>query len=319
LAFDAGIIHSLKRLFKLENIPGCRSDQRSARRLLVVSSEVQGQQPFRQALSWTIFWISLAGVFALMIFLSMGYNKTLEFISAYAIEKGLSVDNMFVFLFIFSSLRIPHNYQHKILMTGILGAISMRIVLIIAGVTLLESFHWMVYIFGGLLVFSGLKMLLQKKGKVMDMEKSFVLKIMKKFVPISFVLNGSRLFSRINGDLYATPMFVSLIIIEMTDLIFALDSIPAVLSITTNSFIVITSNIFAILGLRSMYLLLGSMMNRFYYLKDGLAAILFFVGLKMLFSESFTIPIMLSIGIIFTILSVTIILSFIKTRKPNYT
>lgn len=318
MAFDAGIIHSLKRFFKLENIPGCRSDQRSARRVLVVSSEVQGQ-PFRQALIWTIFWISLAGVFALMIFLSMGYNKTLEFISAYAIEKGLSVDNMFVFLFIFSSLGIPHNYQHKILMTGILGAISMRIVLIIAGVTLLESFHWMVYIFGALLVFSGLKMLLQKKGKVMDMEKSFVLKIMKKFVPISFVLNGSRLFSRINGDLYATPMFVSLIIIEMTDLVFALDSIPAVLSITTNSFIVITSNIFAILGLRSMYLLLGSMMNRFYYLKHGLAAILFFVGLKMLFSESFAIPIILSIGIIFTILSVTIILSFIKTRKPNYT
>ncbi|MGC2570466.1 MAG: TerC/Alx family metal homeostasis membrane protein [Candidatus Nitrosopolaris sp.] len=318
MAFDAGIIHSLKRLFKLENIPGCKSDQRSARRVLVVSSEVQGQ-PFGQALIWTIFWISLAGVFALMIFLSMGYNKTLEFISAYAIEKGLSVDNMFVFLFIFSSLGIPHNYQHKILMTGILGAISMRIVLIIAGVTLLESFHWMAYIFGALLVFSGLKMLLQKKGKVMDMEKSFVLKIMKKFVPISFVLNGSRLFSRINGDLYATPMFVSLIIIEMTDLVFALDSIPAVLSITTNSFIVITSNIFAILGLRSMYLLLGSMMNRFYYLKHGLAAILFFVGLKMLFSESFAIPIILSIGIIFTILSVTIILSFIKTRKPNYT
>jgi TerC family integral membrane protein len=320
LGFDAGIIHSLKRLLKLENITGGRSDQRSARRLLVVSSEVQGQQqPFRQALIWTIFWISLAGVFALMIFLSMGYNKTLEFISAYAIEKGLSVDNMFVFLFIFSSLGIPHNYQHKILMTGILGAISMRIVLIIAGITLLESFHWMVCIFGGLLVFSGLKMLLQKKGKVIDVEKSIVLKIMKKFVPISFVLNGSRLFSRINGDLYATPMLVSLIIIEMTDLVFALDSIPAVLSITTNSFIVITSNIFAILGLRSMYLILGSMMNKFYYLKDGLAAILFFVGVKMLFSESFTIPIMLSIGIIFTILSVTIILSFIKTLDSNYT
>ena len=321
LAFDAGIINSLKRLLKLENITGGRSDQRSARRLLVISSKVRdGQKPFRQALIWTIFWISLAGVFALMIFLSMGYNKTLEFISAYAIEKGLSVDNMFVFLFIFSPLGIPYNYQHKILMTGILGAISMRIVLIIAGVTLLESFHWMVYIFGGLLVFGGLKMLLQKKGKVIDVEKSIVFKITQKFVPISFVLNGNRLFSRVNGDLYATPMLVSLIIIEMTDVVFALDSIPAVLSITTNSFIVITSNIFAILGLRSMYFLLGSTMNRFYYLKDGLAAILFFVGLKMLFSETFTIPIMLSIGIIFTILSVTIILSFIKTRKPsNYT
>jgi tellurite resistance protein TerC len=226
-----------------------------------------------------------------MIFLSMGYNKTLEFISVYAIEKGLSVDNMFVFLLIFSSLGIPCNYQHKILMTGILGAISMRIALILAGVSLLESFHWMIYIFGGLLVFTGLKMLLQRKEKVIDVEKNIVFKIMKKFVP--------------------------LIIIEITDLVFALDSIPAVLSITTNSFIVITSNIFAILDLRSMYFLLGCMMNRFYYLKDGLAAILFFVGTKMLISESFDIPIMLSIGIIFTILSVTIVLSFIKTRKPS--
>jgi len=222
---------------------------------------------------------------------------------------------MFVFLLIFSSLGIPYNYQHKILMTGILGAISMRIALILAGVSLLESFHWMVYILGGLLVFTGLKMILQKKEKVIDVKKNIVFKIMKKFVPTSFILNG--LFSRIDGVLYATPMLISLIIIEITDLVFALDSIPAVLSITTNSFIVITSNIFAILGLRSMYFLLGSMMNRFYYLKDGLAAILFFVGTKMLFSESFNIPIMLSIGIIFTILSITIILSFIKTRKPS--
>jgi tellurite resistance protein TerC len=317
LAFDAGIIHSLKRLLKLENKGWGRSDQRSARRLFVVSSELQGPQPFRQALIWTSVWISLAGVFAVMIFLSMGYNKTLEFISVYAIEKGLSVDNMFVFLLIFSSLGIPYNYQHKILMTGILGAISMRIALIQAGVSLLESFHWMIYIFGGLLVFTGIKMLLQRKEKVIDVEKNIVFKIMKKFVPTSFVLNGNRLFSRIDGVLYATPMLISLIIIEITDLVFALDSIPAVLSITTNSFIVITSNIFAILGLRSMYFLLASMMNRFYYLKDGLAAILFFVGTKMLISESFDIPIMLSIGIIFTILSVTIVLSFIKTRKPS--
>jgi tellurite resistance protein TerC len=310
LAFDAGIIHSLKRLLKLDNIGG-------GRRLLVVPSEVQGQQPFRHALIWTTFWISLAGVFALMIFLSMGYNKTLEFISAYTIEKGLSIDNMFVFLLVFSSLGIPHNYQHKILMTGILGAISMRIVLIIAGVSLLESFHWIVYIFGGLLVFSGVKMLLQKKEKMICVEKNIVFKIIKKFVPISFMFNGSRLFSRIDGVLYATPILVSLIIIEMTDLVFALDSIPAVLSITTNSFIAITSNIFAILGLRNMYFILGAMMNRFYYLKDGLAAILFFVGVKMLFSEYFVIPIMFSIGIIFTILSVTILLSFIKTRNPR--
>jgi tellurite resistance protein TerC len=318
LAFDVGITHSLKRLLKSDNIGVGRSDQRSVRRLLVVFSEAQGQQPFRQALIWTTFWISLAGVFALIIFLSMGYNKTLEFTSAYAIEKGLSIDNMFVFLLVFTSLGIPHDYQHKSLMTGILGAISMRIVLIIAGVSLLESFHWMVYIFGGLLVFSGLKMLLQKKEEVIDVEKNIGFKIIKKFIPISLVLNGSRLFSRIDGVLYATPILVSLIFIEMTDLVFALDSIPAVLSITTNSFIAITSNIFAILGLRSMYFLLGSVMNRFYYLKDGLTAILFFIGTKMLLSESLIIPIILSIGIIFTILSVTIILSVIKTRKPSH-
>jgi tellurite resistance protein TerC len=209
LAFDAGILHSLKRLFKLENIGGGRSNERS------VSSD---PQPFRQALIWTTIWISIAGVFAVMIFLSMGYNKTLEFISVYAIVKGLSVDNMFVFLLIFSALGIPHNYQHKILMTGILGAIGMRIALILAGVSLLESFHWMIYIFGGLLVFTGLKMLLQRKETVVDVEKNLVFTIMKKFVRIAIVLNGSRLFSRIDGALYATPMLISLMIIEMTDL-----------------------------------------------------------------------------------------------------
>ena len=160
LAVDAGMIYTIKRLLKVENIGWGRRDHRS------VSSELQGPQPFRQALIWTTVWISLAAVFAVMIFLTMGYNKTLEFISVYAIEKGLSVDNMFVFLLIFSSLGIPHNYQHKILMTGILGAICMRIALILAGVSLLESFHWMIYIFGGLLVITGLKMLLQKRAYI---------------------------------------------------------------------------------------------------------------------------------------------------------
>ena len=155
LAFDAGIIHSLKGLLKLENMRRGRSDQRSARRLFVISSKLQEPQPFRQALIWTTVWISLAAVFAVMIFLSMGYNKTLEFISVYAIEKGLSVDNMFVFLLIFSSLGIPHNYQHKILMTGILGAIGMRIAQIQLEYHCLKALHWMVYIFGGLLVFTG--------------------------------------------------------------------------------------------------------------------------------------------------------------------
>ena len=250
----------------------------------------------------------------MLIFTSSGYNKSLEFITGYTIEKALSMDNMFVFLMIFTSLKIPSIYQRKILLTGVLGAVVLRTALILAGVSLLESFHWMVYVFGVLLVFTGIKILLQKKEKVVDLEKNIAFKIMKKFLPISPVLDGGRFISRINGVWYITPLFVSVIIIEMTDLVFALDSIPAVLAITTDTFIVITSNIFAILGLRSMYILLESMINKLDYMRAGLAAILFFVGTKMLLSHSFNIAIVISVGVILTILSVTITLSLLRTR-----
>lgn len=286
------------------------TDEGSNKRSLIVSSA--SQQSFRQALLWTVIWISLAGVFAGLIFTSSGYHKSLEFITGYTIEKALSVDNMFVFLLIFTSLKIPSIYQRKILLTGVLGAVVLRITLIFAGVSLLESFHWMVYVFGVLLVFTGIKILLQKKEKVVDLEKNIAFKIMKKFLPFSPVMDGGRFISRINGVWYVTPLFVSVIIVEMTDLLFALDSVPAVLAITTDSFIVITSNVFAILGLRSMYILLESMINKLYYMKAGLAAILFFVGTKMLLSHSFNIAIVISVGVILTILSVTIILSLLR-------
>ena len=221
---------------------------------------------------------------------------------------------MFVFLLIFSSLAIPYIYQHKVLMAGILSAIAMRIGLILAGVSLLETFHWMIYVFGGLLLFTGIRMLIQKKEKKIEIEKNIAVRIMKKFIPVSLELNGDKFLLHKNGMLLASPMLVALVIVEMTDLVFALDSIPAILAITSDSFIVITSNVFAILGLRSLYFLLAGMMEKFYYLKTGLAAILLFIGIKMVISEIYEIPITVSLIVIFGILTVAMTLSYIRSR-----
>jgi tellurite resistance protein TerC len=277
----------------------------------------QSQEPFKHALIWTIIWISLATVFAGIIFLTVGHDKALLFVTGYIIEKSLSVDNMFVFLLIFSSLAIPHIYQHKVLTTGILSAIIMRIALILTGVSLLESFQFMTYMFGGLLLFTAIRMLIQmRKGEEkIEVEKNIAIRFMKKIVPISFQLNGDKFFIRKDGILYATSMMIALVIVEMTDLIFALDSIPAILAITSDSFIVITSNIFAILGLRSLYFLLAGMISKFYYLKHGLVAILLFVGVKMSLTGFFEFPIILSMITIIGILTLTLGLSFIKTRR----
>jgi tellurite resistance protein TerC len=225
---------------------------------------------------------------------------------------------MFVFLIIFSSLAVPYIYQHKVLMVGILSAIAMRIGLILVGVSLLDSFHWMIYIFGGLLLFTGIRMLVQKKEKKIEIEKNIAVRIMKKLIPVSLQLEHNKFLTRKNGTLYATTMLVALVIVEMTDLVFALDSIPAILAITTDSFIVITSNIFAILGLRSLYFLLADMMDKFYYLKPGLALILFFIGIKMVISDFYKIPITISLVIIFAVLAAAVVLSFVKTyNKAN--
>jgi tellurite resistance protein TerC len=324
LAIDFGIISKFLRMFRTGN----RSDVKP---MSLQQEQQQQQQTFKRALVWTIIWISLAAVFAAIIYLTIGYEKTLLFVTGYAIEKSLSVDNMFVFLLIFSSLVIPHVYQHKVLMAGILSAIIMRIALILAGVSLLESFHWMIYVFGGLLLFTAIRMLIQKKKeeeeqqqgkkKEMAVEKNIAVRILKKFVPITFELNNDKFLLRKKNNshkvLYATPMLVALVIVEMTDLVFALDSIPAILAITTDSFIVITSNIFAILGLRSLYFLLAGMMEKFYYLKLGLVMILFFVGSKMIVSEFFEIPIVISLMVIFGILATALSLSFIRTRQQT--
>ena len=330
LAIDFGIIGKIRHMFRIrntsENNNNGSNQKREISSLLSVkkSPQQKRQQTVKRAFEWTIIWISLAAVFAAIIYMTLGYEETLLFVTGYAIEKSLSVDNMFIFLIIFSSLAIPHVYQHKVLMAGILSAIIMRIALILAGVSLLESFHWMIYIFGGLLLFTAIRMLMQNKEeqdkKKMAIEKNIAVRVMKKFVPISFELNNDKFFLRKNNShkvLYATPMLVALVIVEMTDLVFALDSIPAILAITTDSFIVITSNIFAILGLRSLYFLLAGMMEKFYYLKSGLAMILFFIGCKMIVSEFFEIPIAVSLTVIFGILAAALLLSFTRIRQQQ--
>ena len=309
LAIDLGVIDSVRRRISSKKYPPDNNSQ-------LLSLEEKNKKTFEHALRWTIIWISLACVFAGLIFVSMGSDKALLFLTGYAIEQSLSVDNMFVFVLIFSSLGIPYIYQHKVLMLGILSAIGLRIALILAGISLLESFHWMIYVFGGLLVFTAIRMLLAKKEKKIEIEKNIAVRILKKFIPIELKGNTSDKFLHraSDGILYATPMLIALVIIEMTDLVFALDSIPAILAITTDTFLVITSNIFAIIGLRSLYFLLAGMIDKFYYLKPGLAAILLFIGIKMLISEFYEIPIPTSIAVIFGILGLAILFSFIRIR-----
>jgi tellurite resistance protein TerC len=321
LAIDLGILTKARSLVNNKKSGTSNINSASAHNAdhdaNITSKPKLKQQPFKQALVWTIVWISLAIIFAGLIFVGMGYHKMLEFVTGYTLEKSLSVDNMFVFLLIFSSLAIPHAYQHKVLSVGIISAIAMRIPLILVGVSLLESFHWMIYVFGGMLLLTAIRMLLQKKEKKIELEKNIAVRLLRKFMPIDLDLKGDKFFSRKNAVLFATPMLVALVIVEVTDLVFAIDSIPAVLAITADPFIVITSNIFAILGLRSLYFLLAGLMEKFYYLKPGLIALLLFIGFKMVVSEFYKIPIGISLAVIFGILGTAMILSFIKTRRLN--
>ncbi len=271
--------------------------------------------PFKTALRWTIVWISLAGIFAAIIYFDMGSQKLTEFVTGYALEKSLSVDNMFVFLLIFTSLNIPHRFQHRVLSMGILGAIAMRVPLILGGAHLLEEFHWMIYLFGGFLIFTALRMLVQREEKKIEVEKNIAVRALRKIMPVELHIQEQKFFLIKDGIKYATPLLVALVIIEFTDLLFALDSIPAILAITTDPFIVITSNIFAILGLRSLYFLLAGVMEKFHYLKPGLIAILMFIGIKMIISEQIKIPTTLSLGVVMGILGIAIAMSFIRAKK----
>jgi tellurite resistance protein TerC len=271
----------------------------------------------KEASIWTVVWVTLALLFNLFIFLEFGKIKALEFLTGYVIEYSLSVDNIFVFILIFGFFAVKDQYQHKILFWGILGALIMRGIFIFAGVALITRFSWIVIIFGGFLVFTGIKMLFQKEAEV-DPEKNVVIKFFKRFLPVSKTLHGDKLFIRENHKTYATPLFLVLLVIESSDLIFAVDSIPAILAISHDRFIVYTSNIFAILGLRSLYFAVAGIMDFFRFLKVGLAFVLTFVGLKMLASFfHFEIPILLSLGIIISILLASILASVFIKENPE--
>ena len=298
IAIDLGLMHKIKR--KLTKTP---------------KTETEHVMSVKEALGWTITWISLAGVFAGVIYFALGNEKMIEFVTGYTLEKSLSVDNMFVFLLVFTTLGIPHKYQHRVLSVGILSAIAMRIGIILVGATLLDKFHWMIYIFGGMLLYTAIRMILQKEEKKIELEKNIAVRILKKFMPVNLSLVGSKFIVPINGVLHATPLLVALAIVELTDLVFAMDSIPAVLAITRDPFIVITSNVFAILGLRALYFLIGGMMERFHYLKPGLIVLLLFIGTKMMISEVYPIPTATSLIIVFIILAVVIVASLLKKPK----
>ncbi|MGA2407819.1 MAG: TerC family protein [Bacteroidales bacterium] len=272
--------------------------------------------PVKEAVVWSAVWISLAVLFNLFVFFEFGKTKALEFFTGYVIEYSLSVDNIFVFILIFSYFAVKEQYQHKILFYGILGALIMRGIFIFAGVTLINRFHWIVIIFGGFLLFTGIRMLFHEETEV-DPEKNVVVKFFRRFLPVTNSLQGDKLIIRQNRRLYATPLLLVLLIVESSDLIFAADSIPAILAISKHTFIVYTSNIFAILGLRSLYFAIAAIMGFFRYLKVGLAFVLTFVGLKMLASYfHYEIPIITSLGIIISILLASILASvFIKKEE----
>jgi tellurite resistance protein TerC len=267
----------------------------------------------KEALTWTFVWVFLALVFNAIIYYWRGRQQALEFFTGYLVEKALSVDNIFVFIMIFTYFQIPTKYQHKVLFWGIIGALIMRVIFIFAGVALLEKFHFTIYLFGALLIFTGYKMFNHSNSKI-DPEKNPVLRFFKRFMPVSPILHEDRFFVKIDGRRFATPLFLVLILIETTDLIFAVDSIPAILAITQDHFIVYTSNVFAILGLRSLYFALAGVVHRFWLLSYGLAVVLIFVGIKMMLIDFYKIPIEWSLLFIVLIITCSILLS-LKFKK----
>jgi tellurite resistance protein TerC len=270
----------------------------------------------KEAVIWTVVWICLALMFNAFILVEFGKIKALEFLTGYVIEYSLSVDNIFVFILIFTYFGVKEQYQHKVLFWGILGALVMRGIFIFAGVALINRFHWVVLIFGGFLVFTGIRMLFSKEEEV-NPDSNPMVRFFKKFLPVSNSLRGDKLFVLENHRLHATPLFLVLLVIESSDLIFAVDSIPAILAISQDRFIVYTSNIFAILGLRSLYFAVAGIMDLFRFLKIGLAFVLSFVGIKMLAAYfGFEIPVPVSLLVIVSILLVSILASvFIKEKE----
>jgi tellurite resistance protein TerC len=270
----------------------------------------------REALAWSCVWVSLALLFCVGIYFFRGGEKALEFLTGYVIEWSLSVDNLFVFLVIFSYFAVPPVYQHRVLFWGILGALVLRASFIATGTALLANFHWMIYVFGGFLIFTGIKLLFAGDDKI-EPEKNPAVLLVRRFMKITPEYQGQRFFIRKDGKLWATPLFLVLVVVETTDVIFAVDSIPAIFAITLDPFIVYTSNVFAILGLRALFFLLAGVMEMFHYLRVGLSFVLCFVGIKMVIVDFYKIPIGASLAVVAGILVLSILASVLKQRKEE--
>jgi tellurite resistance protein TerC len=269
----------------------------------------------KEALGWTAAWVALALCFNGGVWYFAGAPKALEFLTGYVIEYSLSADNVFVFALLFSFFAVPAQYQHKVLFWGILGALIMRLGMIALGAALISKFEWVIYIFGGFLILTGIKMLL-KSDEEIHPDRNPVVRAFKKFMPVTHEFRGNRFFVRENGALLATPLFIVLLVVEFTDVVFAVDSIPAIFAVTRDPFIVYTSNVFAILGLRSLFFALSGMMDKFHYLKTGLGVVLTFVGVKMLLGHTaYKIDTLVSLGVIIAILTTAVAISLLRPKK----
>ena len=271
---------------------------------------------FREALAWSVGWVLLAVSFAVLVYFWQGRETAVEFTTGYIIELSLSVDNLFIFLLIFRYFKVPPAYQHKVLFWGIVGALVMRGIFIVVGIGLIRRFHWIIFLFGAFLVYSGIR-LLGKKETGIDPEKNPVVRLFRRLMPVTDGYHGDRFLVR-RERLYATPLLVVLVLVEFTDLLFATDSIPAVLAITLKPFVVFTSNVFAILGLRSLYFVLAGMIDYFHYLHYGLAVVLIFIGGKMLASDYFPIPTVWALGAVGGVLIVSMLASVVKPKRERF-
>ncbi|MEW6335922.1 MAG: TerC family protein [Acidobacteriota bacterium] len=268
----------------------------------------------KEAGIWSAVWIALALVFNAGIYLWKGQEPALQFLAGYLIEKSLSVDNIFVFVLIFGFFAVPAPYQHRVLFWGIIGALLMRGAFIAAGAALLAKFHWIIYVFGAFLVVTGIKMALVRSDGIHP-EKNPLVRLARKLIPVTGEYHGQNFVVRKDGRWWATPLLLVLLVVESTDLVFAVDSIPAIFAITSDPFIVYTSNVFAILGLRSLYFLLGGVVEKFHYLKLGLSVVLAFVGVKMLLTDVAKVPIGVSLGVIAAVIGVSIVVSIARNRR----
>jgi len=269
----------------------------------------------KEAVGWSVFWVALSLLFNAGIWAMFGPQKAAEFLAGYLIEKALSVDNVFVFVLLFSSFAVPAKYQHRVLFWGVFGVLLMRAAFVFAGAAALEAFHWLIYVFGALLLVTGVKLLLAK-GHTEDPARNPMFRLFKRMVPSTPEYHGERFWVREGGRWLATPLLSVLVLIEITDLIFAVDSIPAIFAVTRDPFIVLTSNIFAVLGLRALYFCLAGFVDKLRHLKTGLALVLIFVAAKMLLSEFYKVPIGLSLGVIAVLLIGSVVASLLDKRPP---